>query len=54
MVQNGLSGIKGMIKYVYENVRFINQNEARLNSFVDIVQQLQLLDRKLIPDYKKC
>ena len=38
MVQDGLSGIKDVIKDVHESVRFINQNEARLNSFSDIVQ----------------
>ncbi|XWS75697.1 hypothetical protein CRYUN_Cryun01aG0113900 [Craigia yunnanensis] len=38
MVQDGLYGIKDMIKYVHESVRFINQNEARLNSFSNIVQ----------------
>ena len=52
MVQDGLSGIKDVIKDVHESVRFINQNEARLNSFSDIVQQLQLPDRKLILDCK--
>ena len=41
-----------MIKDVHESVRFINQNEAKLNSFSDIVQQLQLPDRKLILDCK--
>ena len=54
MVQDGLSGIKDVIKDVHESVRFINQNEARLNSFSDIVQQLQLPDRKLIMDCKTC
>ena len=39
MVQDGLYGIKDM-KDVHESVRFINQNEARLNSFFDIIQQL--------------
>ena len=52
MVQDGFSGIKDVIKDVHESVRFINQNEARLNSFSDIVQQLQLPDRKLILDCK--
>ena len=37
MVQDGLSGIKNMIKDVHESVRFINQNETTLNSFFDIV-----------------
>ena len=52
IVQDGFSGIKDVIKDVHESVRFINQNEARLNSFSDIVQQLQLPDRKLILDCK--
>ncbi|XP_022728910.1 zinc finger BED domain-containing protein RICESLEEPER 2-like [Durio zibethinus] len=52
MVQDGLSEIKNVIGDVHESVSFINQNEARLNSFSDIVQQLQLPDRKLILDCK--
>ncbi|XP_022715071.1 zinc finger BED domain-containing protein RICESLEEPER 4-like [Durio zibethinus] len=48
----GLSEIKNVIGDVHESVDFINQNEARLNSFSDIVQQLQLPDRKLILDCK--
>ncbi|XWS48392.1 hypothetical protein CRYUN_Cryun13aG0072500 [Craigia yunnanensis] len=52
IVQDGLAGIKDIIKYVHESVRFINQNEARLNSFSDILQQLQLPNRKLILDCK--
>ncbi|XP_022752294.1 zinc finger BED domain-containing protein RICESLEEPER 2-like [Durio zibethinus] len=52
MVQDGLSEIKNVIGDVHESVSFINQNEARLNSFFDIVQQLQLPDRKLILDCK--
>ncbi|XP_022774101.1 zinc finger BED domain-containing protein RICESLEEPER 2-like [Durio zibethinus] len=52
MVQDGLSEIKNVIGDVHESVNFINQNEARLNSFSDIVQQLQLPDRKLILDCK--
>ncbi|XWS16790.1 hypothetical protein CRYUN_Cryun33cG0009600 [Craigia yunnanensis] len=54
MVQDDFSGIKDMIKDVHESVRFINQNEARLNSFFDIIQQLQLPDKKLILDCKTC
>ena len=54
MVHDGLSGIKDMIKDVHESIRFINQNEARLNSFSDIVQQLQLPDKKLTLDCKTC
>ncbi|XP_022716285.1 zinc finger BED domain-containing protein RICESLEEPER 2-like [Durio zibethinus] len=52
MVQDGFSEIKNVISDVHESVSFINQNEARLNSFSDIVQQLQLPDRKLILDCK--
>ncbi|XP_022737223.1 zinc finger BED domain-containing protein RICESLEEPER 2-like [Durio zibethinus] len=52
MVQDGLSEIKNVIGDVHESVNFINQNEARLNSFSDIVQQLQLPDRKLVLDCK--
>ncbi|XP_022728849.1 zinc finger BED domain-containing protein RICESLEEPER 2-like [Durio zibethinus] len=52
MVQDGLSEIKNVIGDVHESVNFINQNEARLNSFSDIVQQLQLSNKKLILDCK--
>ncbi|KAH7657848.1 Tam3-transposase (Ac family) protein [Dioscorea alata] len=48
MVQDGISEIED----IHESVKFVNQNEARLKSFFDIVQQLQLPERKLILDCK--
>ncbi|KAH7655676.1 Ribonuclease H-like protein [Dioscorea alata] len=48
MVQDGISKIED----IHESVKFVNQNEARLKSFSDIVQQLQLPKRKLILDCK--
>ncbi|XP_039122038.1 zinc finger BED domain-containing protein RICESLEEPER 2-like [Dioscorea cayenensis subsp. rotundata] len=52
MVQDGISEIEEIIEDIHESVKFINQSEARLKSFSDIVQQLQLLERKLILDCK--
>ncbi|XP_039142535.1 zinc finger BED domain-containing protein RICESLEEPER 2-like [Dioscorea cayenensis subsp. rotundata] len=52
MVQDGISEIEEIIEDIHESVKFINQSEARLKSFSDIVQQLQLSERKLILDCK--
>ncbi|XP_039141281.1 zinc finger BED domain-containing protein RICESLEEPER 2-like [Dioscorea cayenensis subsp. rotundata] len=52
MVQDGISEIEEIIEDIHESVKFINQSEARLKSFSDIVQQLQLPERKLILDCK--
>ncbi|XP_057734453.1 zinc finger BED domain-containing protein RICESLEEPER 2-like [Arachis stenosperma] len=50
LVQDGLGEIAGTIENIRESVKFINQSEARLRTFSDIVQQLQLPGRKLILD----
>ncbi|XP_015950046.1 zinc finger BED domain-containing protein DAYSLEEPER-like [Arachis duranensis] len=47
---DGLGEIAGTIENIRESVKFINQSEARLRTFSDIVQQLQLPGRKLILD----
>ncbi|XP_015962323.1 zinc finger BED domain-containing protein DAYSLEEPER-like [Arachis duranensis] len=47
---DGLEEIAGTIENIRENVKFINQSEARLRTFSEIVQQLQLPGRKLILD----
>ncbi|KAH7681478.1 Tam3-transposase (Ac family) protein [Dioscorea alata] len=52
MVQDGISEIEEIIEDIHESVKFVNQNEARLKSFSDILQQLQLPERKLILDCK--
>ncbi|GKA68688.1 zinc finger BED domain-containing protein RICESLEEPER 2-like protein [Tanacetum coccineum] len=41
-----------IIENVHDSVKFINQNEARLMSFGEIVQQLQLPHRKLVLECK--
>ncbi|XP_072076617.1 zinc finger BED domain-containing protein RICESLEEPER 2-like [Arachis hypogaea] len=50
LVQDGLGEIAGTIENIRESVKFINQSEARLRTFSEIVQQLQLPGRKLILD----
>ncbi|KAL4566642.1 hypothetical protein LXL04_030762 [Taraxacum kok-saghyz] len=52
MVQDGLSRIAYIIEDIHDTVTFINQNEARLKLFSEIVQQLQLPHRKLILECK--
>ncbi|KAG9442259.1 hypothetical protein H6P81_018113 [Aristolochia fimbriata] len=50
LVQDGLSEIKSIIENVRESVKFINQKEGRLRTFSEIVQQLQLGEKRLIVD----
>ncbi|GJX21041.1 zinc finger BED domain-containing protein RICESLEEPER 2-like protein [Tanacetum coccineum] len=52
MVQDGLSEIEDIIENVHDIVKFINQNEARLMLFGEIVQQLQFPQRKLVLECK--
>ena len=52
MVQDGLIQIKPIIENVHDSVSYINQSEARLRTFSEIVQQLQLPARRLILDCK--
>ncbi|GJX97803.1 zinc finger BED domain-containing protein RICESLEEPER 2-like protein [Tanacetum coccineum] len=52
MVQDGLLKIEIIIENVHDSVKFINQNEARLMLFGEIVQQLQLPHRKLVLECK--
>ncbi|GKE71929.1 zinc finger BED domain-containing protein RICESLEEPER 2-like protein [Tanacetum coccineum] len=52
MVQDGLLKIEVIIENVHDSVKFINQNEARLMLFGEIVQQLQLPHRKLVLECK--
>ncbi|KAL4556692.1 hypothetical protein LXL04_034848 [Taraxacum kok-saghyz] len=48
MVQDGLSRINYIIEDIHDTVTLTNQNEGRLKLFTEIVQQLQLPQRKLI------
>ncbi|XP_010905610.1 zinc finger BED domain-containing protein RICESLEEPER 2-like [Elaeis guineensis] len=46
LVQDGLVEIKGIIENIREDVKYVNQSDARLKVFFDIAQKLQLKDRK--------
>ncbi|XP_010277695.1 PREDICTED: zinc finger BED domain-containing protein RICESLEEPER 2-like [Nelumbo nucifera] len=50
LVQDGLGEIGHIIENVHESVKYINQYEARKQTFSEIVQQLQLGTRKLVID----
>ncbi|WOL07518.1 zinc finger BED domain-containing protein RICESLEEPER 2-like [Canna indica] len=52
MVQDGLSEVKHIIEEIHESVSYVNQSEARLRTFSEIVHQLQLPVRTLILDCK--
>ncbi|XP_073107182.1 zinc finger BED domain-containing protein RICESLEEPER 1-like [Elaeis guineensis] len=54
MVQHGLSEIKVVNEDVRESVTYLNESEARLEVFAEIVQQLQLPYRKLMLDCPTC
>ncbi|XP_050888662.1 zinc finger BED domain-containing protein RICESLEEPER 2-like [Lathyrus oleraceus] len=49
-VQDGIGKIAKIVEDVRESVKFINQSEARLQTFSQIVQQLKLGGKKLILD----
>lgn len=42
LVQDGIGRIREIVEKVHDSVRFINQSEARLRTFSEIVQQLKL------------
>lgn len=50
LVQDGIGKIAKIVEDVRESVKFINQSEARLQTFSQIVQQLKLGGKKLILD----
>ncbi|CAH9090212.1 unnamed protein product [Cuscuta europaea] len=50
--QDGLSRIKSVIQDIRDSVSFLNQSEARVNTFCEVVQQLQVSGSKLILDCK--
>ncbi|XP_058722747.1 zinc finger BED domain-containing protein RICESLEEPER 2-like [Vicia villosa] len=50
LVQDGIGKIGKIVENVRESVKFINQSEARLQTFSQIVQQLKLSGKKLILD----
>ncbi|XP_050908345.1 zinc finger BED domain-containing protein RICESLEEPER 2-like [Lathyrus oleraceus] len=50
LVQDGIGKIAKIVENVRERVKFINQSEARLQTFSQIVQQLKLDGKKLILD----
>ena len=50
MVEDGLKEIEFIIHDIRETVNFLNLSEARLLKFGEVVQQYQLLVRKLILD----
>lgn len=52
MVQDGLSEIKHIIEDIHDSVSYVNQSEARLQTFSEIVHQLQLPNRRLILECK--
>ncbi|XP_024626091.1 zinc finger BED domain-containing protein RICESLEEPER 2-like [Medicago truncatula] len=50
LVEDGIGRIREIVEKVHDSVRFINQSEARLRTFSEIVQQLKLGGKKLILD----
>ncbi|XP_050918844.1 zinc finger BED domain-containing protein RICESLEEPER 2-like [Lathyrus oleraceus] len=50
LIQDGIGKIAKIVEDVRESVKFINQSEARLQTFSQIVQQLKLGGKKLILD----
>ncbi|WOK96158.1 zinc finger BED domain-containing protein RICESLEEPER 2-like [Canna indica] len=52
MVQDDLSEIKHIIEDIHDSVSYVNQSEARLQTFSEIVHQLQLPNRRLILECK--
>jgi hypothetical protein len=50
LVQDGIGRIEEIVENVRKSVKFINQSEARLQTFSQIAQQLKLGGKKLILD----
>jgi hypothetical protein len=50
LVQDGIGRIKEIVENVRESVKFINQSEARLQTFSQIAQQQKLGGKKSILD----
>ena len=47
LVQDGIGRIGEIVEEVHDSVRFINQSEARLRTFSEIVQQLKFGGKKI-------
>ena len=50
LVKDGLAMIDSVIREVREGIKYINNSEARLQTFSNIAHQLQIQDRKLLLD----
>ncbi|KAL0409499.1 UNVERIFIED_CONTAM: Zinc finger BED domain-containing protein RICESLEEPER 2 [Sesamum radiatum] len=50
IAQDGLSEIKNIVDVISDNVEYVQQSDARLKIFSEIVKQLNLLDKKLVDD----
>ncbi|XP_058725562.1 zinc finger BED domain-containing protein RICESLEEPER 2-like [Vicia villosa] len=52
LVQDGIGKIAKIVENVRESVKFINQSEARLQTFSQIVQQLKLSVQRSLPRFQ--
>lgn len=52
MVQHGLKQVKIIVKNVHDTVDYLNGREARMRKFVEIVQQFNLKERRLVLECK--
>ncbi|XP_015966774.1 zinc finger BED domain-containing protein RICESLEEPER 2-like [Arachis duranensis] len=50
LVQDGLGKIKGIIHKVRESVKYVNFNDSRFKTFVEIAENKRLKEKKLIID----
>ncbi|XP_025703409.1 zinc finger BED domain-containing protein RICESLEEPER 2-like [Arachis hypogaea] len=50
LVQDGLGKIKGIIHKVSESVKYVNFNDSRFKTFVEIAENKRLKEKKLIID----
>ncbi|KAL1359242.1 hypothetical protein AAHE18_04G094400 [Arachis hypogaea] len=53
LVQDGLGKIKGIIHKVRESVKYVNFNDSRFKTFVEIAENKHLKEKKLIIDFEK-